>query len=132
MPAAERFGDRLRNLRFGLDDFGAHALRLGLLLLLGGQRGVLPFGGFRLRDAAVGFGLRRLQFGADVLADVDVGDVDRDDLERRSGIEPFASTALEMRSGYSSTSLWSMAAPTAETTPSPTRATIVGSPAPPT
>jgi hypothetical protein len=33
-------------------------------------------------DARVGLRLVRLQPGANILADVDVGDVDRDDLER--------------------------------------------------
>ena len=74
--------------------FARMRLRLGLLLLFGGLRRILPLGGFGLRDAAVGFGLRGLQLGADVLADVDVGDVDRHDLERRSGIEPFGEHRL--------------------------------------
>jgi lipoyl synthase len=74
----------------------------------------------------------RPELGADVLADVDVGDVDREDLERRVGVEPLSSTALEMWSGFSSTSLWSSAEPIAVTMPSPTRAMIVSSVAPPT
>ena len=94
VTGAERFGDRLRDLRLGLDDLGAHGLRLGLLFLFGGLRGVLPFGGLGLRDAPVGFGLRGLQVGADVLADVDVGDVDRHDFERGPGIEAFGKHRL--------------------------------------
>ena len=46
----------VRSLGFGLDDFRTHALRRGLHLLLGRKRRVLAFGGFCLRNAAVGFG----------------------------------------------------------------------------
>ena len=45
---------------------------------------------------------------------------------------PFASTVREMLSGFSSTSLWSSAEPIVVTMPSPTRAMIVSSVAPPT
>ena len=45
---------------------------------------------------------------------------------------PFASTVLEMLSGFSSTALWDEADPIVDTIPSPTRARIVSSPAPPT
>ncbi len=50
---------------------------------------VLPLRGLCLRDATVGFRLRHLQFGPDVLADIDVRDIDRHNLKRGSGIEPF-------------------------------------------
>jgi hypothetical protein len=43
-----------------------------------------------------------------------------------------ASTVLEMASGFSSTALWLDAEPMVETIPSPTRARMVSSPAPPT
>ena len=57
------------HLLFGGHGFGASAFRLGAC------------------HARVGLGLVRLQAGTDVLADVDVGDVDRHDRERRVGIE---------------------------------------------
>ena len=45
---------------------------------------------------------------------------------------PLLSTTLEMWSGFSSTSLWLADEPMELTMPSPTRAMIVSSPAPPT
>ena len=45
---------------------------------------------------------------------------------------PLASTVLEILSGFSSTALCEAAEPIVETMPSPTRAMIVSSPAPPT
>ena len=55
-------------------------------------------------DARVGLGLVGLQAGADVVAHVDVGDVDRDDLERRAARRaPAPARALEIESGFSST-----------------------------
>jgi hypothetical protein len=45
---------------------------------------------------------------------------------------PFARTVLEIRSGFSRTSLCVAEEPMVETIPSPTRARIVSSPAPPT
>ena len=45
---------------------------------------------------------------------------------------PFSNTNREMVSGFSSTSLWELAEPMDVTIPSPTRAKIVSSPAPPT
>ena len=69
-------------------------MRLGLLLLFGGLRSVLALRGLRLSDLAIGVRLGGLQFGADVLADVDVGDVDRHNLERRSRIEPLREHGL--------------------------------------
>ncbi len=45
---------------------------------------------------------------------------------------PFARTVFEMLSGFSSTALWLAAEPIVLTIPSPTRARIVSSPAPPT
>ena len=49
---------------------------------------VAPRFGERLGFARIGLGLVGLQSGADILADVDVGDVDRDDLESRVRVEP--------------------------------------------
>ena len=45
---------------------------------------------------------------------------------------PLASTTLEMESGFSSTAAWVSAEPMVVTIPSPTRAIMVSSPAPPT
>ena len=45
---------------------------------------------------------------------------------------PFANTVFEIRSGFSSTALCVSEEPIVVTIPSPTRATIVSSPAPPT
>ena len=45
---------------------------------------------------------------------------------------PRSSTTFEMRSGFSSTSMWFVDEPMVVTMPSPTRATIVSSVAPPT
>jgi len=45
---------------------------------------------------------------------------------------PRASTVLEMESGFSSTFLWDCEEPMVVTMPSPTRAMIVSSVAPPT
>ncbi len=45
---------------------------------------------------------------------------------------PFSKTVFEMRLGFSSTALWLSADPIVDTIPSPTRARIVSSPAPPT
>jgi len=40
-----------------------------------------------------------LEFGADVFTDVDVGDVDREDLERRAGVQALLQDALGDRIG---------------------------------
>ena len=45
---------------------------------------------------------------------------------------PLRNTSLEMESGFSSTDLWFSEEPMEETIPSPTRASTVSSPAPPT
>ena len=97
---------------------------------MGDRHGAASFG-VGPGDARVGLGLVGLELGADVLADFDIGDIDRDDFERGLRIEPAGSTALEMRSGFSSTSMCDLAEPIALTMPSPTRAMIVSSVAPP-
>ncbi len=61
-------------------DFGLH------FLLAGDGHGPALLG-LGPGHAHVGLGLVGLQAGADVLAHVDVGDVDRDDLERRLRVE---------------------------------------------
>ena len=45
---------------------------------------------------------------------------------------PFFRTNLDIESGFSNTDLWDSDEPMEETIPSPTRAKIVSSPAPPT
>jgi hypothetical protein len=47
----------------------------------------------------IGLGLGGLEVGADVVADVDVGDVDREDLEGGAGIRPLVQDILEMDRG---------------------------------
>ena len=42
--------------------------------------------GLSLSNALVGFGLRLLQFSADVFTDIDVSNVDRENLEGRADI----------------------------------------------
>ena len=69
--------------------------------------------------------------GADVLAHVDVGDVDRDDLEGGLRVEPAGQHGLGDAVGLASTSRCDSAEPMALTMPSPTRAMIVSSVAPP-
>src|SRR6185437_14710880 len=76
------------NLRLGLDHASAVLGDLGLHLLLRRRRLRQADFGLGLRHARVGLGLVDLQPGADVLADFDIGDVDRDDLEGRVGVEP--------------------------------------------
>jgi hypothetical protein len=49
-------------------------------------------------DSRIGLGLVGLQAGADVFADFDVGDVDRDDLERRVGVEAAVKPSSSPRS----------------------------------
>jgi hypothetical protein len=68
--------------------------------------------------------LKGLEIGTDVVADIDIGDVDREDFVGRAG--------MEMVSGFSRTCSWVSAEPMALTIPSPTRAMIVSSVAPPT
>ena len=45
---------------------------------------------------------------------------------------PFFNTSLDMESGFSRTCLWDSDEPMDDTIPSPTRANMVSSPAPPT
>ena len=60
---------------------------LGLHFLLGRDRFGAASLGLRAGHARVGLGLIGLQPGADVLADIDVGDVDRDDGEGRVRVQ---------------------------------------------
>ncbi len=50
-------------------------------------------------DPGIGLGLQRLEVGADVVAHVDVGDVDREDLVGRAGVESLLQHALGDRVG---------------------------------
>jgi hypothetical protein len=87
LTGAEGFGDREWDLRLSLDDLGLHLLDAGLHLLLQRHRGGTPDFRLSLRHVLVRLGLRDLQLGADVLTDVDVGDVDGEDLERGTHVE---------------------------------------------
>ena len=85
-------GDRLGHFGFGLHQFGPILFDCGDVFLFSGDRQrPAPFGRGP-GDADVGLGLVGLQAGADVLADVDVGNVDRDDLKRRLRVELRSST----------------------------------------
>ena len=102
-----------------------------LFLFLGDGFGTTAFG-FGTSDARVGFGLVGLQAGTDVLSNIDVGDINRDDLKCGVRIQPRAKTALEIRSGFSKTSWWCSEAPMDEMILSPTApAMTVSSVAPP-
>ena len=94
MPLAERLGDRHGDLGLGLDDLGAVFLDGRLHFLLSGHGEGAAFLGLGAGDPRVGFGLKGLQVGADVVADVDIGDVDRQDLVGRAGVEPFLEHSL--------------------------------------
>ena len=84
----------MRDLGLGLHDLGAVFLDGGLHLLLLGHGEGAALLGLGAGDARVGFGLEGLQVGADVVADVDIGDVDRQDLVGRAGVEPLFEHAL--------------------------------------
>ena len=90
---------------FGFDHAGAHFGHARHHFLFRGHGGGAADFGLGLGNEFVGFGLLGLEFGADVFAHVHVGDVDGENFERRVGIEALSRTVLEMRSGFSSTSL---------------------------
>ena len=76
MTRAERFGHCLRHERFGLDNFCAHLLCPRPHLLLDCHcRGATHLR-FRLSDAFVGIGLFGLQLRADIVAHIDISNVD--------------------------------------------------------
>ena len=83
----ECVGHRERHLGFGLDDFRLHFLRARLHLRLERDGGGAADLGVSLRHALVGLGLVELQTGADVLADIHVGDVNGENLERGARVE---------------------------------------------
>ena len=72
---------------FRLDNFRAHFLRLRPHLLLDRDRGGAPHFRFRLGDALVRVRLLALQFRADVVAHIDIGDIDRKNFERGVAVE---------------------------------------------
>ena len=77
IAVAKCVGHRLRHFRFGQDKARLILSNLCLHLLLKGNRFSTPL--FRLSpsDTRVCFGLIRLQASSDILADVDVRDVNR-------------------------------------------------------
>ena len=90
VAGAEGFGHSEGDLGFGLNDFGTVKLGGGFVFLLGGDGEGAAFFGFGLEEAFVGFGLVGLELGADVFADGDFGDIDRENGKRGAGVEPFA------------------------------------------
>ena len=81
--------------------------------------------------AGVGLGLVGLQPGADVLADVDIGDVDRHDLKRRLRVETAFEHGLGNHVRVFHHDQMAFREPIEVMMPSPTRAMIVSSVAPP-
>ena len=90
MPCAKRLSHSHGDLRLRFDYLGSHFLCFSAHLLLNSNRCCSAHLGFRLRDALVCLGLFGLQFRADVIAHVHVGDVDRENLERGIAIEAFS------------------------------------------
>ena len=87
VAAPERVRDRLRHLRLGEHHLGLVLLDEGDHLLLPGHGQRALALGLRLGDLLLGLGLVDLEPRPDVVADVDVRDVDREDLERGPRIE---------------------------------------------
>ena len=87
----------MRDLGLGQHDLGPVFLHERLHFLLAGDGHGAALLGFGLGDAQVGGGLVGLQLGPDVLADFDVGHVDRHDLERRLRIERIVQHGLRDR-----------------------------------
>ena len=80
--AAKRIGHRLGDFGLRFHQLGPAFFDAGILLLLGRDgRGATHFGASP-RHARVGFGLVSSQAGADVFAHIDVGNINRDNLER--------------------------------------------------
>ena len=133
MPVAERLGDGLGHFGLGLDHFGPALLDLGDHFLLLRPR-PWPGGSSALARATrmSASAWSACKPGADVLAHVDVGDVDRDDLEGRLRVEPAGQHGLGNAVGIlQHFAVCDSAEPMALTMPSPTRAMIVSSVAPP-
>ena len=94
LAAAERFGNRQRDLCLGKHDLRAVFLDVRDFFLLTGSRRRPALLRFGLGDAHVGFGLIGHQPGADVFPDVDVGNVDRHDFVRGVRLESLAQDGL--------------------------------------
>src|SRR5438105_321115 len=94
VAGAEGFGDGAGNFGFGEDDQGTVFGLLGDVFLVEGDGHGAALFGFGLEAALVGFGLVGLELGADVFADVDVGDVDGEDLEGGVGVEALVEDGL--------------------------------------
>src|SRR4029453_13256650 len=118
--------------RLGFHDFSSHLLRLCSHLLLNRHGGGATHLGFRLCNALVGLGLLGLQFRADVIADIHIGDIDRENFERRVAIETFGQHCLRNAVGILRPFFIGMGETNPPQIPSPTRAMIVSSVAPPT
>src|SRR5690606_33534544 len=84
---AESLGHGEGDLGLGLDDLGLHLLHAGDHFLFEGDGGGAADFGLGLGDALVGLGLGFLELGADVLADVHVGDVDGEDFKGGADVE---------------------------------------------
>src|SRR5207247_1130006 len=90
VAAAEGLRHGQRHLRLGFDDTRAHLLHAGQHFLFDRHGGGAPHFGLRLRDEFVRFGLFGLQSRADVLAHIDVGDVNGQNFKRRVAVERLA------------------------------------------
>src|SRR5260370_19300258 len=87
LALAERLGNGQGYLRFGEHDLGPIKLnQRSVLLLLGDRFGPLLFGA-RLGYPQIRAGLVGLEIGADIGADVNLRDVDRDDFKRGLRVE---------------------------------------------
>ena len=84
---AECLGHGFGNLGLGENHASPVLCDVGTHLLLAGNRVGLPLLGQCLGFAGIGLGLICLQPGADVLADVDICDINRNNLERRMSVE---------------------------------------------
>ena len=99
VSAAQRLGNRAGDFRLGEHHGGAVGGDVSdvFLLLRDGHRAALL--GLGLEAALVGFGAIRGELCAEVLADVDVGDVNGENLESRVRIESLAQDGFGDRVG---------------------------------
>src|SRR5262249_12412795 len=94
MSLPEGVSDCHRDLGFGRNDLGAIFLDGGLHFLLSGDGEGTTLFGLGASDTGVGFRLKGLKVGANVVANVDISDVDRENLVRCSSVEPLLEHAL--------------------------------------
>src|ERR1043165_4468208 len=87
MTRPERLGDRHRDLGFGFDKFRAHLLYACFHFLLRRDGSSTALFGAGTCDLKLRGRLIALQLGADVIADEYIGNIDRKNLECRTGIE---------------------------------------------